>query len=76
MLKNGSISLTYASLMSLQVDISQQDVDYIKPLDPGFHEYWLHDEVIDSYLEWLSLRHTSISLYIRNVPVTCKLGIT
>ena len=60
MLKNGSISLTYASLMSLQVGISQQDVDYIKPLDPGFHEYWLHDEVIDSYLEWLSLRHTSI----------------
>ena len=59
-LTKGSLNMTYASLKSLQVDISQQEVDFTKSFRRDFCKGWLFEDVIDSYFEWLSLRNPSI----------------
>ena len=57
LLRNGCHSITYLDLISLEVSHNQSQLAKIKKDDVNFRFGWLHDEIINSYLFQIQLRH-------------------
>ena len=59
-LRNGSYTVTFLDLMSLEVCHTYAQMKDIKSYDKLFKPGWLHDEIINSFLFNLTKEHTEV----------------